>query len=80
MLVDDAPGTPGGVATLWAWVAIDAMGGEGIVGGQVSGLGAVPFVTGSERVAREVYGPLIAQMPATGRRFELRRYDLASTT
>ncbi|HMG43920.1 MAG TPA: hypothetical protein VK611_21485 [Acidimicrobiales bacterium] len=76
-IVDDAPGTPDGIPSLWAWVAIDAMGGEGIIGAQLPGLGAVALVTGSESLARGHFALAVAQLPRMGRRFELRRYDLA---
>lgn len=74
MIIDDVPGTPGGVPSLWAWVAIDAMGGEGLVGGVMPGLGSTPFVTGKEQLAKGPMAILVREMPPMHRRYELRRY------
>ena len=79
--VDNAPGTLGGVPALWAWIAIDSLGGEGIVAEQLVGLGITPFVTGREHIARGAMAEAIKQvrLRTDGRRFELRRYDLAGS-
>ena len=73
---DDAPGFPEGAKELFAWVAVDAMDGEGLVANVVQGLGVVPFVAASEALARS-YRPLVLDLAAHvhGRRFELRRYS-----
>lgn len=79
VIIDDAPGTPGGLPSLWAWVAVDAMGGEGIVAGIMPGIGSTPLVTGKEKLARGAMAKIVELMPRMGRRYELRRYDLAAT-
>jgi len=75
VIIDDAPGTPGGLPSLWVWVAVDAMGGEGIVAGVLPGLGSTPLVTGKEHLAKGPMAEIVRRMPPMGRRYELRRYD-----
>lgn len=76
VLVDDAPGEEDGVPCLWAWIAIDAIGGEGIVAAGTA-LGMMPLVTAREETARGPMRLAITALPSMGRTYELRRYDLA---
>lgn len=81
-VVDDAPGGDP-VETLWAWIAIDSMGGEGLAAAGATSTGLLPMVSGSERLARGPMRELILDMIRQGananRRFELRTYEACFT-
>lgn len=76
VLIDDAPGEEDGVPCLWAWIAIDAMGGEGIMAAGTA-LGMMPLVTAREEQARGAMRKAVLAMPPMGRTYELRRYEFA---
>jgi hypothetical protein len=79
MFLDDAPGEPDGAPSVWVWVAVDAMGGGGILAAHRPGLGTIAMVTTRKEQATGVMCEAVNAMPRAGRRFELRRYDLAET-
>jgi len=48
---------------LYAWVAQEKDGGEGVVGGVVPGFGGTPFI-GADMERMESYRPIVAEMAA----------------
>lgn len=65
------------VTELWAWVADDASGEEGICASILPDLGTTPLITSKEHIAREIMLPMAVQISARFQKtVRLRRFVL----